>query len=158
MNFKFLLNGKIVSTNVPPEKRLLDVLREEFAIASLRRGCGTGSCGICTVLMDEEPVPSCMIPMFKLSASDIMTEEGLKERGVYQTLEQAFRAAGATPCDYCRPSTMLIASSILERNTNPKESDIIDAFIERSCSCTDLESIIKVIKSAGRIIKGHAYA
>jgi aerobic-type carbon monoxide dehydrogenase small subunit (CoxS/CutS family) len=157
VDFKFLLNGKMVTTSAAPEKKLVDVLKENFEIESLRRGCRGGICGICTVLLDENPVPSCLVPIFKLSASDIMTEEGLTERKIYRDLQNAFQDAGYTPCDYCRPSTMVIACSILERNPEAGENEIVDAFAGRNCSCTDLHSIVKVVRTAGRMIKGQIY-
>lgn len=157
MDFKFLLNGRMVETSAPPEKKLIDVLKENFGIESLRRGCRGGVCGICTVLLDENPVPSCLVPMFKLSASDIMTEEGLMERRIYRDLKNAFQDAGYTLCSYCRPSTMVIACSLLERNPEAGESEIVDALAGRSCSCVDLHSIVKVIRTAGRMIRGQIY-
>jgi len=158
MEFRFLLNGKAVTVNAAPEQMLINVLRNFFHIASVRRGCEGGLCGICSVLVDGVPIQSCLVPMFRTPGADIITEEGLREKEEYKDLLAAFAEADYHPCDYCRPSTMLIAYSILERSLEPKEAEILDAFSGKSCSCTDPEKIVKAIRSAGRIIKGHLRA
>lgn len=155
MEFRFLLNGKAETVNTGPERMLIDLLREDFGIGSLRRGCRGGECGICTVLVDGVPVFSCLIPLFRIPGCDIVTEEGLKDKREYIDLMTAFEESGYMPCDYCRSSTMVTAYSILERSLEPREWDVLDAFSGRSCSCTDLEKIVTVVRSAGRMIKGH---
>ncbi len=157
MEFRFLLNGKAESVNSSPERMLIDLLREEYGIRSLRRGCSRGECGTCTVLIDGVPVFSCLVPMFRIPGSDIVTVEGLMEKPEYRYLGNAFKEADYTPCDYCRPSVMILAYSILGRSLEPRESEILDAFSGRSCSCTDLEKIIGAVRSAGRMIRGHIH-
>jgi aerobic carbon-monoxide dehydrogenase small subunit len=153
VELRFLLNGKAVTARTAPERMLLDVLRNDYGTQSLRRGCKGGECGICSVLLDGVPVLSCMIPMFKIAGSDVVTEEGLREKREYQALDLAYEEAGFHPCSYCRPSTMILACSILDRSLDPKESEIIDAYSGRSCSCTNMERLISVIRSAGRKMK-----
>lgn len=141
------LNGKTVDVVAPPMKRLLDVLREECGLTGTKEGCGEGECGACTVLLNGEPVNSCLIPFAQARGTRVTTIEGLK--GAHP-LQNAFVAEGGAQCGICTPGMILAAAAL------PKKASLEDIRIGLAgnlCRCTGYEGIYRAIRKAQRVSK-----
>ncbi len=139
---KFSLNGKRVDVAAHPMKRLLDVLREECGLTGTKEGCGEGECGACTVLLDGEPVNSCLIPFAQVRGASLKTIEGL--RGAHP-LQDAFVTEGGAQCGICTPGMILAAAAL------PKEAtleEIRAGLAGNLCRCTGYEGIYRAIRRA----------
>jgi aerobic-type carbon monoxide dehydrogenase small subunit (CoxS/CutS family) len=141
---KFNLNGKSVDVVAHPMKRLLDVLREECGLTGTKEGCGEGECGACTVLLDGEPVNSCLIPFAQAAGARVKTIEGLK--GAHP-LQEAFVSEGGAQCGICTPG-MILAAASLPRNAGLEE--IRTGLAGNLCRCTGYEGIYRAIRKAAR--------
>ncbi len=148
MKISFLLNGRQFETEVSPTTRLSDILKSNGKIFSVRTSCLKGECKSCSVIIDGEVVPSCMIPAFSVRGSDITTLEGFSKTRDYHDIIQAFEETGASPCDFCRGGTILTIQSILERFAEPEEPQILDAFSGNICPCTNIGLIMDSVKRA----------
>jgi aerobic-type carbon monoxide dehydrogenase small subunit (CoxS/CutS family) len=141
---KFRLNGKTTDVAAHPMKRLLDVLREECGLTGTKEGCGEGECGACTVLIDGEPVNSCLIPFAQIRAARVVTIEGLK--GAHP-LQKAFIDEGGAQCGICTPG-MILAAAALPANATLEE--IRTGLAGNLCRCTGYEGIYRAIRKAFR--------
>lgn len=137
MNFK--LNGESVSVDSHPAARLLDVLREECHLTGTKEGCGEGECGACTVLIDGEPVCSCIIPFAQVSGADITTIEGL---GGNHPLQQLFMNEIGAQCGICTPGMILAAMTLSEK---PTLDEIKVALAGNLCRCTGYSAIYRAV-------------
>jgi carbon-monoxide dehydrogenase small subunit/xanthine dehydrogenase small subunit len=142
---RFTLNGKRVDVQAHPMKRLLDVLREECGLTGTKEGCGEGECGACTVLLDGEPVNSCLIPFAQVRGARLKTIEGLK--GTHP-LQETFVTEGGAQCGICTPG-MILAAAALPRDATLEEIRV--GLAGNLCRCTGYEGIYRAIrKAAGR--------
>ncbi len=139
---QFTLNGAAVDVSAPPMKRLLDVLREECALTGTKEGCGEGECGACTVLIDGEPVVSCLVPFAQVEAADITTIEGL---GGTHPLQSAFIQEGAAQCGICTPGMIMAA---LPLGSKPSLRAVRTALAGNLCRCTGYEAIYRAVRKA----------
>ncbi len=139
---KFTLNGAPVDVDTPPMKRLLDVLREECGLTGTKEGCGEGECGACTVLIDGEPVCSCLVPAAQARGTEILTIEGL---GGTHPLQQAFAQEGGAQCGICTPG-MILAAMCLPKNANREQMRV--GLAGNLCRCTGYEAIYRSILKA----------
>ena len=147
---KFTVNGKAIDSAAEPDTPLLWVLREDIGLTGTKFGCGIGQCGACTVLIDGEAVPSCMVTVNSLAAStDIVTIEGLSEDGSHP-LQQAFTELDTPQCGYCIPGMLMSAAALLNSNPNPND-EAIDAGITNICRCGTYARVRKGIKRAAEI-------
>src|SRR5678815_3842746 len=125
---KFSVNERAVSVNVAPAQRLSRVLREELGLTGTKVGCDAGDCGACTVLLDGEPVCSCLVAVGQVENQSITTVEGLKSRSpLHDKLQLAFLRHGAAQCGACTPGMLVSATALLERNQSPSEQQVMDA-------------------------------
>ena len=148
----FTVNGRRARVRVPPMKRLLDVLREEVALPGSKEGCGEGECGACTVLLNGEPVNSCLVAAGQCQGAKIVTVEGLARGRRLSALQQAFVDLGGAKCGICTPG-MLVASWALLRAARgrvPKEEDVREALAGNLCRCTGYQKIVDAVRAAGR--------
>ncbi|MBN2540860.1 MAG: (2Fe-2S)-binding protein [Bacilli bacterium] len=145
---KFQLNGKPVSLETDLNRRLLDVLREDFSLTGVKEGCGEGECGACAVLLDHEIVNSCSVPIANVMNKDIVTIEGYSTTSRYQVLREAFEEEGAVQCGFCTPGMMIASESLLHKNPNPTDEEIKIGLSGNLCRCTGYNMIIKAIKRA----------
>jgi aerobic carbon-monoxide dehydrogenase small subunit len=139
---RFTLNGKRVDVAAHPMKRLLDVLREECGLTGTKEGCGEGECGACTVLLDGDPVNSCLIPFAHVRGSQVRTIEGLRGK---RALQEAFISEGGAQCGICTPGMILAAAAL------PKKATLQEIRIGLSgnlCRCTGYEGIYRAIRKA----------
>lgn len=145
MEIYFTLNGEVVNTNVPPEKRLIDVLREDFSLLKTKGLCYKGQCGSCTVLMNDKPVPSCLIPAFSIKSSEIITAEEFIKTKVYKFLMKLFRSHALEPCDYCRWGKVYSIYSLLQEKKIFDKKELYDYFLGNQCNCTDMDAFLDLV-------------
>jgi aldehyde oxidoreductase len=146
----FSVNGRSVSACVRPMQRLSNILRERLGLTGTKVGCDAGDCGACTVLMDGEPVCSCLVAVGQVEGRDITTVEGLAARPpLCDQLQKAFLRHGAAQCGACTPGMLVSATALLERNSTPTESDVMDALGGVLCRCTGYRKIIAAVLDAG---------
>ena len=143
-----VVNGQTLSVSAAPAQRLSRVLREQLALTGTKVGCDAGDCGACTVLLDEDPVCSCLVAVGQVENRSITTVEGLKSRPpLFDRLQNAFLRHGAAQCGACTPGMLIAATSLLERNDSPSESEAMDAIGGVLCRCTGYRKIIDAILS-----------
>jgi len=140
----FTLNGHPASLEGEPMERLLDVLREKCELPGTKEGCGEGECGACTVLMDDEPVLSCLIPLGQCAGRRVVTVEGLNEAGASSFLER-FVATGGVQCGACTPGVVVTAWALLTRSPQPSRSEIQEHLAGNLCRCTGYEGIYRAL-------------
>lgn len=142
------VNGELHTLAVPVFKTLLEVLREDLNLTGTKHGCELGECGACTVLVDGEPVLSCLVLPIELQGREILTIEGLMERGRPHPLQQAFAEMGAAQCGYCTPGVVLSAKALLDRNPTPTRQEIAEALSGNLCRCTGYLQILEAVERA----------
>lgn len=151
---QFELNGKPVSMSFESDRILLSVLRTDFGLTGTKFGCGLGFCGACTIIMDNEPVRSCMVPLSSIDGTKIITIEGLAKNGSLHPLQKAFIKHDALQCGYCTPGMIMNAYGLLLRNPEPSQQEIIQAMEDNLCRCGTYNRIIKAIQTAANEMKG----
>ena len=139
---RFVLNQASVDVGAHPMKRLLDVLREECALTGTKEGCGEGECGACTVLVDGEPVCSCLVPFAHVEGRDVLTIEGL---GGTHPLQRAFMDEIGAQCGICTPGMIL---TVISLGPNPSLDRIREGLAGNLCRCTGYEAIYRAIRRA----------
>jgi aldehyde oxidoreductase len=149
VSIAFSLNGKSVAAAVSPLERLSKVLRERLGLTGTKVGCDAGDCGACTVLLDGEPVCSCLVAAGQIEGHEITTVEGLAARApIYDRLQKSFLRHGAAQCGACTPGMLVSATALLERATDPTEAEVMDAIGGVLCRCTGYRKIITAIQNA----------
>ncbi len=144
------INGKRRKIIVKPNDLLLNVIREDLGLAGTKYGCGTGECGACTVLIEEEPVLSCLTLAVTVDKKKVATIEGIGTDENPHPLQQTFVEAGAIQCGYCTPGMILSAKALLDKNPNPIEDEIKRAIGGNLCRCTGYVKIIEAIELAAK--------
>lgn len=148
MKLEFIVNGKSVSLEVPPDRRLLDILREDLGLTGTKEGCGEGECGACTVLLDRRAVHSCLTVAAQLPGKEVVTIEGLSDCGEMSDLQRAFVEETAIQCGYCTTGMVMSARALLYENPNPTEEEIRIALAGNICRCSGYTQIIRAVKRA----------
>lgn len=148
MKIEFEINDRQKIMDIDPSRRLLDLLREDLELTSVKEGCGQGECGACMVLMDDKAVNSCLIPAANIHGKKITTVEGLRPTEQYKTIEQAFLDAGSVQCGFCTPGMVISAEALLRKNPNPNQDEIKEALEGNLCRCTGYNMIIEGVKLA----------
>ena len=147
MMVNFILNGTAVSSDAPANVILLDLLRNELGVLSVKRGCEQGECGACTVLLDGRPVNSCMVIAARIQGREVTTIEGLRDEAVMAALRKAFMEGGAVQCGFCTPGMLISAYALLRDNPSPTLHEVKTAIEGNICRCTGytlpLEGILK---------------
>ncbi|MEK6194505.1 MAG: (2Fe-2S)-binding protein [Deltaproteobacteria bacterium] len=150
MNIQLTVNGSEESLDVSPNLSLLNMLRENLALTGTKSGCEAGECGACTVLLNGEPVNSCMVLAVECSGSIVDTIEGLSEQAPMQKLQDAFMELNAIQCGFCTPGMLISAYALLKRNPDPSDEEIRMALLGNLCRCTGYERIINAVKKVAR--------
>jgi carbon-monoxide dehydrogenase small subunit len=154
------VNGEKYSAQVEPYWTLLDVLRRELGLTGTKKGCDSGDCGACTVLLNGKPVDSCLVLAVAAEGKEIVTIEGMAEGGELHPLQQSFIETGAIQCGYCTSGMILSAKALLEENAQPTEEEIRQGIAGNLCRCTGyakiVEAIALVAQSKPRVQGAHA--
>ena len=149
-SISFKLNHQQVSVDVNGEESLLTVIREYLDNTGTKYGCGLGDCGACTVLIDNEPVRSCMILVEDVAGKEILTIEGLSSNGSLHPIQKSFIEHDALQCGFCTPGMIMNAYGLLIRNPNPTREYIINGMEENLCRCGSYNRIIDAIETASK--------
>jgi aerobic carbon-monoxide dehydrogenase small subunit len=144
----FIVNGEKRSVEVPPMKRLLDVLREDLRLTGAKEGCGEGECGSCSVRLNGELVNSCLVPVLQAQGAWIQTVEGLALDGELHPLQHAFLHCGGAQCGICTPGMLMAATHLLAKNPHPSMAEIREGLAGNLCRCTGFTRIFESVASA----------
>jgi carbon-monoxide dehydrogenase small subunit len=144
------INGETEQVVVPSNMTLMRMLRENLALTGTKNGCSAGECGACTVLMNGEPVNSCMVLAVECDGMEIITVEGLADDQQLDPIQEAMIQAGGVQCGFCTPGMLISSRALLDRNPNPSEDEIREALVGNLCRCTGYVRIIESVKAAAR--------
>jgi len=151
MIIPFELNGKNVYIDSNPGERLVHILRRKFNLLSMKEGCLSGRCGSCMVLMNNNPLPSCIVPVFQIRNASIVTLEEFSKTEDCRDITQGFEEAGVIMCGFCNAGKIFIAHTLLNSNARPTKEETREMFAGNMCRCTSIDDIISGIKIAGQI-------
>ncbi len=151
----FTLNGRETEVIVKPLTTLQKLVREQLGLTATKSGCKQGGCGSCTVLVNGEPMMSCLLPVEDVEGQEVTTLEGLTKNGELHAIQEAFHEKFAVQCGFCTPGMILVAKALLDRNPSPGREEIIEALTGNYCRCTGYEPIIQAVDEAARQTNGH---
>jgi carbon-monoxide dehydrogenase small subunit len=151
----FTLNGRETEVIVKPLTTLQKLLREQLNLTATKAGCKQGGCGSCTVLVNGEPMMSCLLPAEDVEGQEVITLEGLTQNGQLHTIQEVFHEKFAVQCGFCTPGMIMVAKALLDRNPSPAREEIIEALTGNYCRCTGYEPIIQAVAEAARRTNGH---
>ncbi|MHB8069299.1 MAG: (2Fe-2S)-binding protein [Desulfobaccales bacterium] len=152
---RFVLNGQEVKIDTPPDRPVVDLLREDLGLTGTKEGCGAGECGACTILVDGESRLSCLMLAAQLEGRSITTIEGLSrgaEAGLHP-VQEAFVECGAVQCGFCSPGMVLAAVHLVQGNPDPTRAEIRQGLSGNLCRCTGYVKIVDAVAAAARKIK-----
>jgi len=153
VNINLMVNGEDCELEVHPQTTLLELLRDHLHLTGTKEGCGLGDCGTCIVLMEGQPVNSCLVLAVDADRRKITTVEGLEQNGQLHPLQEKFLEKGAVQCGFCSPAMVLSAKSLLDRNPAPREEEIKEALSGVLCRCGSYKKIIEAVRAAGGAIQ-----
>jgi carbon-monoxide dehydrogenase small subunit len=142
------INHEYEQADVPANMTLLQMLREKLALTGTKNGCMAGECGACTVLLNGEPVNSCMVLAVECNGAEIVTVEGLARDHVLDPVQQAIIDHGGVQCGFCTPGVLISARALLARNPDPSEDEIREALVGNLCRCTGYLRIVDAVQEA----------
>jgi carbon-monoxide dehydrogenase small subunit len=151
MKIELTINGRARAVDMPPMARLLDALRGPLGLTGSKEGCGEGECGTCTVLLDGEPVNSCLVAIGQCGGRDVVTVEGLGSLDHLSPLQQAMSDHGGAQCGICTPGMLISAEALLKRNGAPSATDVRMAIAGNLCRCTGYERIVRSVLEAAKL-------
>ena len=143
----FTLNGSPVDVLAAPTESLLDVLREKLEVTAPKRGCDDGECGACTVLLDGEPVRSCLTLALTVQGKKVLTVEGLASGAELHPLQKAFHEHGAFQCGFCTSGMLMSAKALLDKNPEPSRKEIRAHMAGNLCRCGSYEEVVEAIQA-----------
>ena len=148
MKISFMLNGRKTEVEASADKTLLDLLRDNLGVKSVKKGCEAGECGACTVLLEGKPVTSCLVLAPQVENRRVTTVEGLGEDELMRALREAFMENGAIQCGFCTPGVLLSAYALLRENPKPTKSEVKKGIEGNICRCTGYFKIIDAVMDA----------
>lgn len=151
---KFKLNDQFIELDTDPNRRLLDVLRDDFNLTGPKEGCGEGECGACAVLLDQEIVNSCCTPLANVVDKEIVTIEGFSKTKRFQVIKDAYAKTGGVQCGFCTPGMIIATESLLNKNAHPTDFEIKIGLSGNLCRCTGYNLIIEAVKEAAKAGEG----
>ena len=143
------VNGDTHEFDVDARRTLMQVLREELELHGTHEGCGSGDCGACTVLLDDEPAPSCLVLAADADGREIVTVEGLVQNGEPHAVQKAIVAHGGIQCGYCTPGIVISSVALLKTNPHPTEHEVREAIAGNLCRCTGYQKIVDAVMAVG---------
>jgi carbon-monoxide dehydrogenase small subunit len=146
----FIVNGQPRTVTTRPMKRLLDVLREDLDLTGTKEGCGEGECGACAVILNDELVNSCLVPVMQAQNARICTIEELSKDGQLHPVQKAFIECGGAQCGICTPGMILASVSLLSRNPKPTLDQIREGLAGNLCRCTGYMRIFEAVQKASQ--------
>ena len=149
-----IVNGAPRKALVPPETTLLRLLREHFMLTGSKLGCDVGDCGACTVLVDGQPVNSCLMLAGQVDGREVLTIEGVGKRDYLHPIQKMIEEEGAVQCGFCGPGVIISAKALLDENPDPSDAEIRDALSGNLCRCTGYTKMIEAVQDAARILRG----
>jgi aerobic-type carbon monoxide dehydrogenase small subunit (CoxS/CutS family) len=152
LKISFTLNGKANQIDVPSDRRVIDILREDLNLTGTKEGCSGGECGACTILVDGESRLACLMLAAQLEGRSVTTIEGIASEDRLHPLQEAFVEHGAVQCGFCIPGMVLSAVDLLQRNPNPTRMEIRQGLSGNLCRCTGYQKIVDAVKAAARKI------
>ncbi|MEN3336178.1 MAG: aerobic carbon-monoxide dehydrogenase small subunit [Blastocatellia bacterium] len=151
---RFSLNREVIEVAFAPHKTLLEVLREDLALTGTKHGCELGECGVCTVLVDGQPVLSCLMLGLDAEGREVTSIEGMAEGNEIHPLQETFADLGAAQCGYCTPGFLLTAKELLEQNPSPSRAEIQESLSGILCRCTGYIKIYEAVELAAARLRG----
>jgi aerobic-type carbon monoxide dehydrogenase small subunit (CoxS/CutS family) len=148
------LNGKKTEANIDPTQTLIWALRDHFGLTGAKYGCGSGFCGSCTVLIDDEPVRSCQVAVGDVIGKNVVTIEGLATNDKLHPVQKAFVEHDALQCGFCTPGMIMSATSLLRKNPNPTADEIKAGLEDNLCRCGAHGRIVEAVFTASKEMKG----
>ena len=148
MHIALTVNGEQREADVPSAATLVEMLREHLGLVGTKVGCGHGECGACTVLLDGEPVNSCLVFAAQCDGHEVTTIEGLRRNGALDRIQNAFVDAGAVQCGFCTPGMIMSAAALLSFNPEPSRDEIEEAISGNLCRCTGYVKIVDAVQLA----------
>ena len=145
------VNDLVETVDVPQNMTLLTMLREKLSLTGTKNGCTAGECGACTVMLNGEPVNSCMVLAAECDGATIVTVEGLAKNGKLNKVQETIIKTGGVQCGFCTPGMLISATALLERNPNPTEKEIRAALVGNLCRCTGYFRIVEAVKEAAKL-------
>jgi aerobic-type carbon monoxide dehydrogenase small subunit (CoxS/CutS family) len=152
----FTLNGQVVDVMVKPMTTLLSVLRNQLGLTAAKEGCRQGSCGSCTVLVNGEPMRSCLLPVEDIAGQQVTTLEGITPSEGLHPIQRAFLDAHAFQCGYCTPGMVMVSKALLDQNVAPTDQDIQQALTGNICRCTGYGPIVDAVRRAAHAMSTSA--
>jgi carbon-monoxide dehydrogenase small subunit len=150
------VNGDRRTAGIPSHYTLLEALRYGLGLTGSKQGCDKGDCGACTVLLDGEPILSCITPVWEAEGREVVTVEGLARPGRLHPLQDAFDLRGAAQCGFCTPGILMSAYGLLLRNAAPTRREIQESLSGNLCRCTGYTKIYEAVEDAARVLRGEA--
>lgn len=154
MLLEFKLNGKNIKIEVSPNRRLIDILREDLRMTGTKEGCGEGECGACTVIVDRKAIHSCLVLAISLMGKEVITIEGLEQNGELSIIQRAFIEEIAVQCGYCTTGMIMSTKALLLNNPDPTEEEIKVALSGNICRCSGYVQIIRAVKRSALEMRG----
>jgi carbon-monoxide dehydrogenase small subunit len=153
-NITLTVNGREHAVQVEPRRTLADAIREDCGQTGTHIGCEHGVCGACTVLVDGEPVRSCLMFAVQAEGKRIRTVEGLADGDTLHVMQQAFMDHHGLQCGFCTPGFLMLAVGILEREPDISDDDLLDVLASNLCRCTGYQNIVKAVRAAAKEMRG----
>ena len=157
MTVGFILNGEDVIVRSEANVRLIDILRINFGLLGAKFGCLTGKCGCCAVIFNGSVVHACLIPVFRLRGSEVITLEGFSQTNEYQDIMSGFSQAGLETCGYCSATKILNTWALLDKIKRPSRKEILHAFNGIKCRCTDPEKLVEGVEKTVEVRQRRLY-
>jgi carbon-monoxide dehydrogenase small subunit len=152
------INGELAEFLCEPRQSLLEVLRDALKLTGAKEGCNNGNCGACTVLLDGQPVNSCLVLGVEAEGCKIETVEGMADHGHLHPLQQCFLEGAALQCGVCTPGFLVTAKALLDKNPDPSEHEIRFQLANNLCRCTGYDKIVRAVQAAAKELAGKEVA
>jgi len=149
------INGRDYPIRVEPRRTLVDAIRDDCGQTGTHIGCEHGVCGSCTILVDDEPMRSCLMFAVQAQGKELRTVEGLADGDVLHPLQRAFIEHHGLQCGFCTPGFLMLAAGVLEREPNISDQDLLDVLSSNLCRCTGYQNIIKAVRAAAAEMRTH---